>query len=89
MAKLDKIIDSIYWTAADIDTDVAQVRAFTRAISAIVVRNLQEGKAATMTSETIMDTTAGDIYLLLSLMDGLLQQVADNTRKVMTEAEAS
>lgn len=81
MAQIGEMVKSVYWTAADIDTDIARARAFTRAIIAIVVRNLQEGKAITMASETLMDTTAGDIYLLLSLTDDLLQQVADNTRK--------
>ena len=86
---LGEMVESVYWTAADIDTDIAQARAFTRAIIALVVRNLQEGKAITMASETLLDTTAGDIDLLLSLMDSLLQQVAENTRKVMDETDAN
>lgn len=89
MAQLDEMVKSVYWTAADIDTDIAKVQAFTRAISAIVVRNLQESKAVSMASETIMDTTAGDIYLLLSLMDDLLRQVAENTRKVMDKTDTN
>ena len=71
--------------AADAGVAISQAQTIRRAIQAVVESNLEERKASVMGSEKFLDTTSGDINVLLYFMDKLLLEAEHLNEKVMLE----
>lgn len=76
---------STFKMAADAGVAISQAQTIRRAIQAVVESNLEERKASVMGSEKFLDTTSGDINVLLYFMDKLLLEAEQLNEKVMVE----
>lgn len=76
---------SAFKMAADADVAISQAQTVSRAIQAVVESNLEERKAFVLGSEAFLDTTRGDINILLHFMDKLLLEAEHLNEKVIVE----
>ena len=76
---------STFKMAADADVAISQAQTISRAIRAVVESSLEERKSFVMGSEEFLDTTRGDINILLYFMDKLLLEAEHLNAKVIVE----